>query len=119
MLLTAYFEELEGKVPYINRFEDIFCSFEQKEEIKCTEEFYEQGFCKDLNWNLGAEYQYKCHACPYFHHNLGFYFGEGVYSNDFDSKASFFIKVKTSNELAQVVKHMPHAKSVFLSKGRI
>ncbi len=122
MRLTDYFEELEGKVPYIDRFEDIFCSFEQKKEIKCKEEFFEQGFCKNSNWDLGAEYQYKCHACPYFHHDVGFYFGDfgfghTVYSDDFDSKTSFFIKVKTSNELAQVVKHMPKAKSVFLVQG--
>ncbi len=118
MLLTDYFEEIKGKVPYIDRFEDIFCSFEQKEEIKCREEFFEQGFCKNSNWDLGAEYRYKCHTCRYFHHDIGFYFGDGVYSNDFDSKDTFFIKVKTSNELAQVVKHMPNAKSVFLIQGR-
>ncbi len=123
MRLTDYFEELKGKVPYIDHFEDIFCSFEQKEEIKCREDFFEQGFCKNSNWDLGAEYQYKCHACPYFHHDVGFYFGDfgfehTVYSNDFNSKDTFFIKVKTSNELAQVVKHMPKAKSVFLIQGR-
>ncbi len=118
MLFTDYFPELEGKIPYIDFFDGLFCSFEEKESIKCTDEFLGQGFIKNSVCDLGAEYKYKCSSCPHFHHEIGFYFGDGLYSKDFEQKDTFYINARTTRELDEVVKHMPRAKKVYLVHGK-
>ncbi len=119
MMLTDYFPNLKDKIPYINQFEDLFCIFEEREEVKCTDEFYKKGFFKDLVWDKAAEYQYKCNACPYFKHDIGFYFGNDNYSDSFEEKTAFCLNVKTSAELSNVVRYMPNARKVFfLNHGK-
>ena len=62
------------------------CSSDDREIVNCTDEFFDQGFLKDSVWDRYAEYQYKCKDCPYFKHDIGFYFGDHHFSNDFSNK---------------------------------
>ncbi len=95
---------------------ELYCSSEDKERVNCTEEFLNQGFLKDSVWDKYAEYLYKCKDCPCFKHNIGFYFGDNHYSNDFSNKEIFVINVKNTEELNLVVDHLPAStKTIWIS----
>lgn len=94
---------------------EMYCSPENREVVNCTEEFYSQGFCKDLVWDRYAEYLYKCKDCSHFKHDIGFYYGDNHYTNNFSSKEIFVIKVKNTEELNLVVDHLPiNTKAVWI-----
>ena len=86
---------------------EMYCSFENRESIDCTEEFHNQGFFKNSTWDCYAEYLYKCKDCPYFKHDIGFYFGDNHYTNDFSNKEIFVIKIRNTEELNLVVENLP------------
>lgn len=94
---------------------ELYCSPDDRERAKCTEEFFNQGFLKNSVWDQHAQYVYKCKDCPYFKHEIGFYFGNGHYSNDFSSKEIFVIKVKNTEELNLVVENLPaNTKTIWI-----
>ena len=86
---------------------EMYCSFKNRESINCTEEFHNQGFFKNSTWDCYAEYLYKCKDCPYFKHDIGFYFGDNHYTNDFSNKKIFVIKIRNTEELNLVVENLP------------
>lgn len=86
---------------------ELYCSPEDREIVNCTEEFFNQGFFKDLVWDKYAEYLYKCKDCPYFKHDIGFYFGDNHFTNQFSNKEIFVITVKNTEELNFIVEHLP------------
>ena len=91
------------------------CSFKDREILNCTEEFFNQGFFKNSVWDQYAKYSYKCKECPHFKHDIGFYFGDGHYTNDFSSKETFEIGVKSTEELNLIVEHLPtNAKTIWI-----
>ena len=94
----------------------LYCSPKDREIVNCTKEFYNQGFFKDLMWDKYAEYSYKCKDCPHFKHDIGFYFGDGHYTNDFSTKDTFVISVKNTEELNLVVENLPiNTKTIWIS----
>ena len=93
----------------------LYCSPKDREIVNCTKEFYNQGFFKDLMWDKYAEYSYKCKDCPHFKHDIGFYFGDGHYTNDFSTKDTFVISVKNTEELNLVVENLPtNTKTIWI-----
>ncbi|MGN0804256.1 MAG: hypothetical protein ACI4MS_02625 [Candidatus Coproplasma sp.] len=118
MLITDIFDGFDEDYIYIDGSKDLFCEYEDRQIVNCTEEFLNLGFLSSGRWDMGAEYNYKCKTCPYFRHDAGYYFGKGQYSNNFEQKEKFDIDVKTTEELAEVVKHMPNAKALLLGNGR-
>lgn len=94
---------------------ELYCSFEHRQTVNCTEEFFNQGFLKDSVWDKYAEYLYKCKDCSYFKHDIGFYFGEGHYTKDFSKKEIFVLNVKNTEELNRVVANLPaNTKTVWI-----
>jgi len=94
---------------------ELYCSPEDREIVNCTEEFFDQGFSKDSVWDKYAEYLYKCKDCPYFKHDIGFYFGDNHFTNDFSNKEIFVIKVKNTEELNLVVDNLPiNTKAIWI-----
>ncbi|MBR3963839.1 MAG: hypothetical protein IKJ80_00335 [Clostridia bacterium] len=97
----------------------LYCSPENREAVNCTEEFFNQGFLKGCVWDKYAEYSHKCKDCPHFKHDVGFYFGDSHYTNDFSSKETFVITVKSTEELNAVVDKMPaNAKTIWIRGNR-
>ncbi len=97
---------------------ELYCSPEDREIINCTEEFLKQGFLKDLVWDKYGEYVYKCNDCPRFKHHIGFYFGDGHYTNDFLNKEIFVINVKNTEELNLVVERLPaNTKTIWIGSS--
>ncbi|MBQ3182489.1 MAG: hypothetical protein IJB57_02360 [Clostridia bacterium] len=97
----------------------LYCSPKDRKIVNCTEEFYNQGFLKNLRWDKYAEYTYKCKDCPYFKHNIGFYFGDNHYTNDFSNKEFFVINVKSTEELNLVVENLPtNTKTIWISSTK-
>ncbi len=95
---------------------DMTCSFENREEIGCTNEFYNQGFLKDLVWDTYAEYRYKCRNCHYFKHDIGYYYGDKKFTDNFSEKEIFMIAVKNTEDLDNAIKLLPkHTKALWLS----
>ena len=95
---------------------ELYCSPENKKIVSCAEEFFNQGFLKNSVWDKYAEYLYKCKDCPYFRHNIGFYFGNGHYTNDFSNKEIFVINVKSTEELNCVAENLPaNTKTIWIS----
>ncbi len=95
---------------------DMYCSADNREEVACTDEFYRQGFLKDLVWDTYAEYQYKCKNCPYFKHNIGYYYGEGKHTDNLNEKEIFVISVKNTDDLNKAVGLLPkHTKALWLN----
>lgn len=93
----------------------MYCSPDDRVIVNCTEELHNQGFFKNLVWDKNAEYLYKCKDCPYFKHDIGFYFGEGHFTDNFSSKEIFNIKVRNTEELNLVVEHLPaHTKAIWI-----
>ena len=86
---------------------ELYCSSENREIVNCTEEFFNQGFLKDSVWDKYAEYLYKCKDCPYFKHDIGFYFADNHFTEKFSNKEIFVIKVKNTEELNLVVDKLP------------
>ena len=86
---------------------EMYCSPEDREIVNCTEEFFNQGFLKDSVWDKYAEYLYKCKDCPYFKHDIGFYFADNHFTEKFSNKEIFVIKVKNTEELNLVVDKLP------------
>ena len=68
---------------------ELYCSSEDREIVNCTEEFFDQGFLKNSVWDKYAQYLFKCKDCPYFKHDIGFYFGDNHFTNDFSNKEIF------------------------------
>ena len=83
------------------------CTGEERENVRCTEEFFNQGFLEDSVWDKYAEYLYKCKDCPYFKHDIGFYYGDNHFTNNFASKEIFVVQVKDTEELNLVVDQLP------------
>ena len=88
-------------------YDELYCSFEDREFVNCTEEFFNQGFLKDSVWDKYAEYLYKCKDCPYFKRDIGFYFGDKHFTDNFSNKEIFVINIKNTEELNFVVDNLP------------
>lgn len=86
---------------------NLSCSPTDRKIVNCTEEFFNKGFLKNLVWDKYAEYSYKCKDCPYFKHDIGFYFGDGHYTNDFSTKETFVISIRNTEDLSLVVENLP------------
>ena len=98
---------------------ELYCSPENREIINCTEEFFNQGFLKNSVWDKYAEYSYKCKDCPHFKHDIGFYFGDGHYTNNFSTKDTFMISVKNTEELNLVVENLPiNTKTIWIGSTK-
>ncbi len=98
---------------------ELYCSPEDRDIVNCTKEFLNQGFLKDSIWDKYAEYSYKCKDCPYFKHDIGFYFGDGHYTNDFSTKETFVISVKNTEELNIVVENLPtNTKTIWIGSTK-
>ena len=98
---------------------ELHCSPEDREIVNCTKDFLEQGFLKDLRWDEYAQYTHKCKNCPYFKHDIGFYFGNGNFSDEFSTKEIFEIRIKSTEELNFVVERMPiSAKTLWIGSDK-
>lgn len=94
---------------------ELYCSPENREIVNCTEEFFNQGFLKDSVWDKYAEYLYKCKDCPYFKHDIAFYFGDNHFTDNFSKKEIFVIQVKNTEELNLVVDNLPiNTKAIWI-----
>ena len=98
---------------------ELYCSPEDREIVNCTKEFFNQGFLKDSMWDKYAEYSYKCKDCPHFKDDIGFYFGDGHYTNDFSTKETFVISIKNTEELNLVVENLPiNTKTIWIGSTK-
>ncbi len=94
---------------------ELYCSPKDREIVDCTKEFLSQGFLKDSLWDKYAKYTYKCKDCSNFKHEIGFYFGNGHYTNGFSTKETFVINVKNTEELNLVVENLPtNTKTIWI-----
>ena len=77
------------------------CEYEVRQEIGCTELFYNKGFLKNLVWDHYAEYETLCKKCPHYFKGCGIYFGNGHHTDDLSEQEIVWCRcrIKTLEEL--------------------
>ena len=94
---------------------ELYCSPQSREIADCTKDFLTQGFLKDSRWDKYAQYSHRCKNCPHFKHDIGFYFGNGHFTDHFSTKETFVISINNTEELNLVVEKMPvSAKTIWI-----
>lgn len=81
---------------YIEECIQWHCSSDTREEVGCTKKFFELGYF-DMSkggWDLYAEYQTLCKACPHYTHNIAIYFGTGKYTDNISESDTVWCRCK-------------------------
>ncbi len=113
MLFSYYFSDLPEPLPTRGSCRDI----DRRVQV-CVPEFQAQGLFGYTGWDAATAYRYKCRTCPQFRHEIGFCFGKGQFTDGFEEKTVFHVRVKNTAELDEATRRMPNARQIFVFSGR-
>ncbi len=97
------------------------CNYEIRQDVRCTQKFLDLGFLKNSRWDIYAEYKTLCKNCPHFTEDVGIYFGNGHYTDNFQNKDTIWCvgKISDQSELIQLVSNIPQTvKAIFIDDIR-